>query len=167
VVATNRDVDDLVAEGRIRADLYYRLSVVRLRVPPLRERRDDIPQLVQHLLEQARVRHHREPKQVAAAMRILHDNYWPGNVRQLRNVIEQLVVTVDGPIIHVEDLPRELRIEPRHDRPATLGQVVQEAERAAILAALHRCDHHRERTAQFLGISIRTLYYKMNRYGLR
>jgi two-component system NtrC family response regulator len=168
IVATNRQVDELVADGRLRTDLYYRLSVVRLRVPPLRERRDDTPQLVQHFLEQARVRHHREPKEVAAAaIRVLHDYPWPGNVRQLRNVIEQLVVTVEGPIIHFEDLPRELRIEPRHDRPATLEQVVQEAERAAILGALDQCNHHRERTAHLLGISVRTLHYKLNRYGLQ
>jgi two-component system NtrC family response regulator len=162
VVAANRDVDELVADGRIRADLDYRLSVVRLRVPALRERSDDIPQLVQHFLEQARVTHHRETKQVAAAaMRVLHDYPWPGNVPQLRNVIEQLAVTVEGPIIHVEDLPRELRVEPCHDRKFTLEDVVQEAERAAILGALDQCNHHRERTAHMLGISVRTVHYKM------
>ena len=81
VVATNRDVNEMVADGRMRADLYYRLSVVRLRVPPLRERRDDIPQLVPHFIERAALRHHREIKRVAgAAMRVLRDHPWPGNV---------------------------------------------------------------------------------------
>ena len=130
VVATNRDVDELVADGRMRSDLYYRLGVVRLRVPPLRERRDDIPHLVQHFIERAALRHHREMKQVAgAAMRVLRDHPWPGNVRQLRNVIERLVVTVEGPIIHVDDLPRELVAEPTGaDEVATLEAAVAEAE---------------------------------------
>ena len=110
VAATHRDVDELVAEGKLRQDLYYRLNVVPLRVPPLRERRDDIPVLVEHFLERACARQRREPKQVAgAAMRILCDYSWPGNVRQLRNCMERLVATVEGPVIHAEDLPREMR----------------------------------------------------------
>ncbi len=169
VAATNRDVDELLADGRMRADLYYRLGVVRLRVPPLRERRDDIPQLVQHFIEQAALRHHREIKRVAAAaMRVLRDHPWPGNVRQLRNVIERLVVTAEAPTIHVGDLPPELVAEPPHHDPAvTLDDAVSEAERIAILAALARCNQHRERTARLLDISVRTLHYKMNRLGLQ
>ena len=169
VAATNCDVDEMVAEGRIRTDLYYRLSVVRFRLPPLRERRDDIPQLVQHFIERTAIRHHREIKRVAgAAMRVLRDHPWAGNVRQLRNVIERLVVTAEGPTIHVEDLPQELATEPpRPDKVATLDEAVAEAERAAILAALARCNQHRERTARLLGVSVRTLHYKMNRLGLQ
>ena len=169
VVATNRDVDELVADGRMRADLYYRLGVVRLRVPPLRERRDDIPELVRHFIEDAALRHHREIRTVAgAAMRVLRDHPWPGNVRQLRNVVERLVVTVEGPTIHVDDLPRELMAEPpRPDDVPTLDAAVAEAERATILAALARCNQHRERTARLLGISVRTLHYKMNRLDLQ
>src|SRR5207248_9340540 len=85
VAATHRDVGELVAEGKLREDLYYRLNVVPLRLPPLRERCDDIPLLVEHFLQRACVRHRREPKTVAgAAMRILCDYSWPGNIRQLR-----------------------------------------------------------------------------------
>jgi two-component system NtrC family response regulator len=169
VAATNRDVDELVADGRIRADLYYRLGVVRLRVPPLRERRDDIPKLVQSFIERAALRHRRELKQVAgAAMRILRDHPWPGNVRQLRNIVERLVVTVEAPTIHVDDLPREPIAEPqRPDEVPTLEAAVAETERAAILAALARCNQHRERTGRLLGIIVRTLHYKMNRLDLQ
>ena len=169
VAATNRDVDELIADGRMRTDLYYRLSVVRLRVPPLRERRDDIPQLVQHFIEQAALRHHRDIKRVAgAAMRILRDHPWPGNVRQLRNVVERLVVTAEAPTIYVGDLPPEVVAEPpRRDDDFTLDDAVAEAERIAIRAALARCNQHRERTARLLGISVRTLHYKMNRLGLQ
>jgi two-component system response regulator AtoC len=167
VAATHQDTDALVAEGQFREDLYYRLNVVPLRVPPLRERRDDIPLLVQHFLRHAQERHRKDAKQVAGeAMRQLCDYPWPGNVRQLRNCMERLVVTVEGSTIHAEDLPEEMRAVPRR-AVVTLEQATQEAEKAAILAALAQCDQHRERTASLLDISVRTLHYKMNRYGLQ
>jgi two-component system response regulator AtoC len=167
VAATHRDTDALVSEGRFREDLYYRLNVVPLRVPPLRERRDDVPLLVQHFLRQAQDRHRKDAKQVASeAMRVLCDYPWPGNVRQLRNCMERLVVTVESSTIHAEDLPEEMRTAPRQ-AVWTLEQATQEAEKAAILAALAQCNQHRERTASLLAISVRTLHYKMNRYGLQ
>ena len=167
VTATHCDMEELIAEGKFRHDLYYRINVVPLRVPPLRERQDDIPLLVQHFLQQAQQRHRRESKQIAdAAMRMVCNYPWPGNVRQLRNCIERLVVTVDGPVIHVEDLPAEFRVTPRHDA-VTLDAAVAEAEKEVILAALNKCNQHRERAAEVLGISVRTLHYKMNRYTLQ
>jgi two-component system NtrC family response regulator len=167
VTATHRDVDELVAEGKLREDLYYRLNVVPLRLPPLRERCDDIPLLVEHFLQGACRRYRREPKQVAgAAMRVLCDYSWPGNIRQLRNSIERLVAVVEGPVIHAGDLPKEMHAPPPPG-VLNLDAAVQETEKAAILAALAQCDNHRERTAQVLGISVRTLRYKMNRYSLQ
>jgi len=167
VAATHRDIPALVSEGKFRDDLYYRLNVVPLRVPPVRERRDDIPLLVEHFLRQSVARHRRQEKQVAgAAMRILCGYPWPGNVRQLRNCMERLVVTVEEATIHAEDLPPEMRAVPRQGS-VTLDDAVQEAERAAILAALAQCNQHRERAAALLDISVRTLHYKMNRYGLQ
>jgi two-component system NtrC family response regulator len=167
VAATHRDVDALVAEGNFREDLFYRLNVVPLRVPPLRERRDDIPLLVQHFLDQAQDRHRKAAKQIAgAAMKVLCEFPWPGNVRQLRNCMERLVVTVEGSNIHAEDLPEELRAAPAR-AVVTLEQAGQEAERAAILAALAQTNQHRERAAALLHISVRTLHYKMNRYALQ
>jgi two-component system NtrC family response regulator len=101
-------------------------------------------------------------------MRLLREHPWPGNVRQLRNVVERLVVTVEGSTIHLDDLPGELVAEPpRPDEVPTLEAAVAEAERAAILAALARCNQHRERSARLLGISVRTLHYKMNRLDLQ
>jgi two-component system NtrC family response regulator len=167
VAATHRDVEELVSGGKLREDLFYRLNVVPVRVPPVRGRRDDIPTLVEHFLAGASVRHRREPKVVAgAAMRILCDYSWPGNVRQLRNCMERLAVTVEGPVIHAPDLPPELQSAPRQGL-ATLEEAVQEAERGAILAALEHCNHHRERTARVLGISIRTLQYRMKCLSLQ
>jgi two-component system NtrC family response regulator len=168
VVAVQQDPVELVATGKLRSDLYYRLSVVPLRVPPLRERRDDIPLLVQHFLSQAEGRLRHEPKQIAgAAMRILIDCAWPGNVRQLRNCMERLAVTVEGPTIHAGDLPVEIRTVPAAPGTITLEAAVEEAEKAAILNALEKCNYHREHTAQLLGISVRTLHNKLNRYDLQ
>jgi two-component system NtrC family response regulator len=167
VAATHRDIDALVVEGKFREDLFYRLNVVPLRVPPLRERRDDIPLLVEHFLRHAQERNRRDGKQVAAAaMRVLCDFSWPGNVRQLRNCMERIVVTVEGPTIHAADLPEEMRASPA-EAVVTLEQAVQKAERAAILAALAQCNQHRERAAHLLEISVRSLHYKMNRYALQ
>jgi two-component system response regulator AtoC len=169
VAATHRDVEELIAEGKLRADLYYRLNVVPLRLPPLRERRDDIPLLVAHFLAQACQRQRREPKTVAgAAMRLLCDYSWPGNIRQLRNCMERQVAIVEDPVIHSGDLPKEMHAPaPAPSGLLNLDAAVQEAEKAAILAALAQCDNHRERTAQLLAISVRTLRYKMNRYSLQ
>ena len=167
VAATHQDVEELVAEGKLRKDLYYRLNVVPLRLPPLRERRDDIPLLLGHFLQQACTLYRREPKQLAgAAMRVLCDYSWPGNVRQLRNCMARLVVTVEGTVIHAADLPKEMHTPPPPGN-LDLDAAVQETEKAAILAALAQCDNHRERAAQVLGISVRTLRYKMNRYSLQ
>jgi two-component system NtrC family response regulator len=167
VTATHRDVEAAVAEGTFREDLYYRLNVVPLVVPPLRDRREDIPTLAEHSLRQAEARHRRPPGEVApAAMRTLCDYPWPGNVRQLRNCMERLVVTAVGPTIHADDLPEELRAAPARGT-MTLDEAVRAAERAAIQAALNHCNQHRERTAQVLDISVRTLHYKMNRFGLQ
>jgi len=167
VTATHRDLSELVSEGKFREDLYYRLNVVPLCVPALRERRDDIPLLVKHFLLQAQERHQRQPKELAgAAMRILCDYSWPGNVRQLRNCMERLMVTVEGSTIHAEDLPEEMHWLPR-THVISLDAAVSTAEKTAILAALAESNQHREHAAQILGISVRTLHYKMNRYGLQ
>jgi two-component system NtrC family response regulator len=183
LVATHEEIGDLVAKGRLREDLYYRLNVVPIRVPPLRERRTDVPLLVAHFLEWARLRHRRddEPKRLSAeAMKALCDYSWPGNVRQLRNLMERLAVTVEGSIVHASDLPSEMKswthvpssaqtwpasLTPSTPRRiVTLEAAIAEAEKEAILAALSACNHHRERAAQLLGVSVRTLHYKLNRY---
>ncbi|WP_164104180.1 sigma-54-dependent transcriptional regulator [Candidatus Laterigemmans baculatus] len=169
VSATNKDVRLMIEEGSFREDLFYRLNVVPIQIPALRERRADIPLLIEHFMQAFCQRHRREPKQVSSeAMEVLTTAQWPGNVRQLRNVIERLVVTHTGDTIHPSDLPRELT-PPQHRTTAplrTLAEACEAAEREAIEAALAARDFHREQTARLLGISIRTLHYKMSRYGL-
>jgi two-component system NtrC family response regulator len=166
VSATNRDIEELVREDRFREDLYYRLNVIPLRIPPLRERREDVPLLVDHFVTHFCERHRRDRKHFSNnAVRVLVGHSWPGNVRQLRNLIERLVVTVDGNVIHEDDLPAEIQTE-SHRASNTLQAAVEEAEKTAVAAALADCDNHRERTARLLDVSVRTLHYKMRRYGL-
>ncbi|MCA9172444.1 MAG: sigma-54-dependent Fis family transcriptional regulator, partial [Planctomycetales bacterium] len=166
VSATNKDFDDLIRDGEFREDLYYRLNVIPIRVPALRERREDIPLLVEHFLNHFCKRYGREPKRMAVeAMNALISFGWPGNVRQLRNFMERLVVTVPTDVVHLADLPAETISSPSAVC-GSLSTAVEEAERNAILAALASCNYHREKTAKLLNISIRSLHYKMNRYGL-
>ncbi|WP_417393598.1 sigma-54-dependent transcriptional regulator [Gimesia sp.] len=169
ISATNKTVEPLIEDGTFREDLFYRLNVIPLHIPALRERRDDIPLLIDHFLTHFCQRHHRPVKQVSTeAMQILFAARWPGNVRQLKNVIERLVVTLQGELIETSDLPAELNPSTRLGMSAvkTLAEVTEEAEKTAITAALASSDYHREKTAKLLGVSVRTLHYKMSRYGL-
>lgn len=169
ISATNRNVPEMVAEGSFREDLYYRLNIVPIEVPPLRKRRDDIPLLVEHFLNHFCSRHNRPAKTlVPNAMDILVCNHWPGNIRQLRNVIERLVVTTVGESISPSDLPTDLS-NPKQSSiqvAQTLAEVTEAAEKEAIEQSLASNEFHREQTARSLGISVRTLHYKMNRYNL-
>lgn len=172
VSATNQEIPQLVEDGTFREDLYYRLNIVPIEVPPLRSRRDDIPLLVDHFLNHFCTRHRRPLKRVDAdGMRILQEANWPGNVRQLRNIVERLVVTVSADTIVGGDLPGELSIGSGIPDAATtairtLAEITESAEKSGIENALAAKEFHREQTAKALGISVRTLHYKMNRYGL-
>lgn len=170
ISATNKTAQTEIDEGTFREDLYYRLNIVPIQLPPLRQRREDIPLLVEHFLKHFCQRHNRESRKLAAeAMQRLVSARWPGNVRQLRNMIERLVVTVSDDTIHASDIPTELdpaTTQAGIARTTTLAEAVEEAEKAAVIAALSACDYHREHTAKMLGVSVRTLHYKMNRYGL-
>ena len=170
VSATNKDVQQMIDEGTFRDDLYYRLNIVPIHVPALRKRREDIPLLVEHFLNHFCHRHRRQVKQIdRGAMQQLVAARWPGNVRQLRNVMERLVVTVTSDVIGVNDLPSDFCRSSQSDSASglmTLAEVTEEAEKNAIEAALAACDCHREQTAKQLGVSVRTLHYKMSRYGL-
>jgi DNA-binding NtrC family response regulator len=169
VSATNRDPKVMIEEGTFREDLFYRLNIVPLFIPPLRNRREDIPLLIDHFLSHFCTRHGRNMKQIDDdAMSMLCQAKWPGNVRQLRNIIERLVVIVSGAEIKALHLPPELReaAATKASRVTTLAEAAEAAERTAIQVALREADFHRERAAKLLGVSIRTLHYKMSRYGL-
>lgn len=170
VAATNRNVRDLIQEGTFREDLYYRLNVIPLEVPPLRSRKEDIPLLVEHFMTYFCQRHARPSKQVSAeAMDTLINAPWPGNIRQLRNLVERLVVTHNREIIGVDDIPRDVAPSSSSSAatlPGSLNEAVEAFEKETISAFLNANGMHREKTAKALGISVRTLHYKMSRYGL-
>ena len=169
ISATNRSTQDLIEEGTFREDLSYRLNVIPIELPPLRSRREDIPLLVQHFLEYFCARHKRNVKRTSSeAMQTLVAAAWPGNVRQLRNVVERLVITCAGDVIQESELPAELRKIPRVNSkmPNSLAEAMDECEKTTIQLVLESCNLHRENTAKMLGISVRTLHYKMSRHGL-
>ncbi|MHB1847340.1 MAG: sigma 54-interacting transcriptional regulator [Deltaproteobacteria bacterium] len=167
VAATNRDLDQGVAGGAFRQDLYYRLKVVELRVPPLRERRDDILMLARVLLAEAALRMSRKISGLApAAADQLLRHAWPGNVRELENVMERACAIARGSRVELEDLPEEIR--QAFPRPVpTQGTVrpLGEVEKDYILAALELNGGHQSQTAEQLQIGSATLYRKLKRYG--
>ncbi len=169
LAATNRDLTALVDTGRFRSDLYYRLSVVEVRIPPLRERRGDLDLLIPHLLQQACARLGKYVEEIAPdAMARLRRYDWPGNVRQLQNVIEHAVVLVDrDAVIRPEQLPRQLRTEQEIAASAlpTLEDTLATAEAAAIQQALRAAKGKKAQAARLLGISRSKLYERMARLG--
>jgi two-component system response regulator AtoC len=172
IAATNRDLEKEVAEGRFREDLYYRLKVVTLRIPPLRERPADLPPLAEHFLAAFCQEHGKPGKRLSAeAMEVLARYPWPGNVRELRNVIESAVIFHQGDEIGVADLPSEVRdssalsasggpVQSVVGEPRTMESI----ERQAILETLQRTGGHRARAADLLGIGLRTLQRKLKEY---
>jgi two-component system NtrC family response regulator len=170
IAATNRDLEAMVGSGEFRDDLYYRLNVVSIEVPPLRERREDIPALVEHFLRRFAADGPAPAKEVSReAMDVLLKYHYPGNVRELENVIHRAVVLARGAAITTADLPIRVT-RPRAAGDATGAAVfierVAEFERALIVEALERADGVQTRAARALGMSERHLRYKLNKYRL-
>jgi len=164
VAATNRDLGRAVAAGAFREDLYYRLRVIPIQLPPLRERREDVALLAAHLLEQIAAERGRPGLSLTtAARRRLLQHDWPGNVRELINALEYAVALAPGRRIRAEDLPPELAGSRRR---YTAGGGDAGDERQRILEALEQHGHNRSRTAEALGMNRVTLYRKMKRYGI-
>jgi two-component system, NtrC family, response regulator AtoC len=168
VAATNRDLDRLVAEGRFREDLLYRLKVVMIDLPPLRERKSDIPLLADHFIQEFNRENDKKVTGLTrGVMEILMQHDWPGNVRELRNLLEGMVVFGrDGKPLDVSDLPPGLRsrsVAPREVR-LNVGMTMREVERRVIEETLKACGHDKQKTARSLDIGLRTLYRKMKEY---
>jgi len=164
IAATNRELAELVEEGRFRDDLYYRLNVVNIEIPPLRERRDDIPPLVEHFIRRLNRELKKDFKGVeSATMKLLLSLPWKGNVRELANVIEHAMILGDGDWIRVQDLPRVLRQEV--DLPAAAGDDLREAlrayEKAHIQHVLEKAEFDKKAASERLGLSLSSLYRKI------
>jgi two-component system response regulator HydG len=160
IAATNKDLEKLIEEGRFRPDLFYRLNVFRIEIPPLRGRRDDIPLLVEHFVRKLSLAMNKRITRVApAAMTLLQQHDWPGNVRELENAVERAMVVAREPELREEDFALELRAA-----PAT-GRTLEEVERAHILRVLEECGGNQTRAAEALDIDRVTLYNKLKKYG--
>jgi transcriptional regulator with GAF, ATPase, and Fis domain len=169
IAATNRDLTHEIAAGRFRSDLFYRLRVVEIGVPPLRSRREDIRYLTGHFLRRfGQGRPGGTPKITEAALRLLEDHPWPGNVRELENVIERAVVLCRTDTVGVRLLDLRLPGSPPKDEPAgvRLDEALDRLEREMLLRALEETKQVKARAARLLGVSERSLWYKLRKHGL-
>jgi transcriptional regulator with PAS, ATPase and Fis domain len=167
VAATNADLEEKIREGTFRADLFYRLNVIPIHIPPLRERREDIPLLVEHFMKRF------DPaggkKITAEAMEILIRHAWPGNVRELENVLERTVILHDKDLIAPDDLPPRVRarVDVAGDEGADLcAMTLEDLEKRHLVRVLESTGWQKRKASSILGINTSTLYRKLQRYGL-
>ncbi len=170
IAATNRNLERSVGEGSFREDLYYRLNVVPIDIPPLRQRQEDIPVLVETFLDEAcRAQEQPHKRLSSEAMGCLLAHSWPGNVRELRNIVQRLVVTSPGHTIHPEHLPvhlSDIGAEMPSHFSVRLGSSAAEVEAELIRQTLQRVTANRRKAAEVLGMSVRSLHYKIKQYGI-
>jgi two-component system nitrogen regulation response regulator NtrX len=167
VAATNKDLAAAIERGDFRQDLYYRLDVLPLHVPPLRERQSDVPLLAGHFLAQCCAAEGRAPKRIAdETMALLEDYHWPGNVRELRNVMERATVLVPGDEIRPEDVAAWLAPPPAGEDPGGLRGEIERREADAIRKALESANWNVTQAASGLGIDRTNLHRKMRKYGI-
>src|SRR6266516_2523809 len=170
LAATSKDIRKMVKEEKFRQDLYYRLNVVTIQLPPLRHRPDDIPVLVDHFLKEIAANKGTPPRRISPeVMRRFQSYRWPGNVRELRNVLEQMMVLAEGEMLTERDLPNGIAesaagAPPNNEIPS--GLTMDELEKLAITKALDMCEGNRTHAATRLGISVRTLQRKLQQYKL-
>ncbi|MCZ6632989.1 MAG: sigma-54 dependent transcriptional regulator [bacterium] len=168
IFATNRDLEKEVAVGRFREDLYYRINVVPIQLPNLRDREEDIPLLVETFLDQFCSLHRKPRKDLTPeATQMVLKYAWPGNVRELKNMIEQLVVTCSDLEIGPDRLPNRLQEAKSEGFSVRLGTSIEAMERELIAQTLHQITANRKEAAAILGISVRALQYKLKRYDLK
>jgi DNA-binding NtrC family response regulator len=165
ISATNRNLAEAVAHGTFRQDLYYRLNVVPVELPPLRKRHGDVPLLIEEILREFNAVHGKDIRLSEKTQKLLARHRWPGNVRELRNLLERLVVTSDSSAVSDDSLPDEIRF-PEQRQHFGLDSVVSRAERKAIIAALEQTADNRQCAADLLGVSVRTLHYKLKKLGM-
>jgi two-component system, NtrC family, response regulator HydG len=166
IAATNRDLKGMVADGTFREDLFYRLNVIHVALPPLRERRSDIPGLAEHFVRRFASENAKSVDRISdAALARLVAYGWPGNVRELENVLERAVVLADGSVIDLPQLPAEVQPAARGAAPVIPGSTMAELERYAILTTLEAQRGSTSRAAEVLGISVRKIQYKLQEYG--
>jgi len=167
IAATNRNLEELVEEGNFREDLFYRLNVFSIKLPPLRERAEDIPLLAQNFIEEFNLKCDKAVKgQTREALNVIKKYSWPGNVRELKNVIERAVIVCSGDFIDVADLPENLTSK-AHKAPTVefrLGQTIEDVERDFLFHTINYVDGNKTKAAKMLNISLKTLHNKLAKY---
>ena len=163
IAATNRSLEQMMKDGAFREDLFYRLNVFAITIPPLRERRDDIPALVEHFVRNSAIVPKRTVRLSPEAMEVLRRYHWPGNVRELENVVERALILCDGSMIEPQQLPMGVRLaQPFEQENGSRDHLtLEEVERRYIRRVLEDCKGHRQKAAKILGISERNLYRKL------
>jgi transcriptional regulator with PAS, ATPase and Fis domain len=173
IAATNRDLETMVKDGRFREDLYYRLNIIPITIPPLRNRRSDMAGLMEYFIGRHSAAEHKVIRGLTAAARNVMMNYsWPGNVRQLESAIERAILLCEGDMIDVEDLPVEIRQEAGGGGNFTFklppeGISFDEVEKSLITQAMEQTGWNITRAAKLLGLSFRTLQYRLEKFGLK
>ena len=173
VAATNRDLRAMVSDGRFRDDLYYRINVLSIDVPPLRVRREDIDLLIDFFIKKHTRNTSRLVRGIAPdARRLMNDYSWPGNVRQLESAIERAILLAESDLITIEDLPLEVRqeVKPAPEGAFKLpseGIVFEDIERNLIIQAMERTDYNITKAAKLLGLTFRTLQYRLEKFGIK
>jgi DNA-binding NtrC family response regulator len=173
LAATNKIPEEALARGELRNDLYYRLNVFNIHMPPLREHKEDMPELVQSLLAEMSAKHGRKVAAVSEAVLNQFHNYsWPGNVREVRNTLERAVIVCDGAVVETKHLPPgfgQSTVRTSAEDPDAVrlgvGTTVEEAEKLLILKTLEATSNNKTRAAEILGISLKTLHNKLKEYG--
>jgi transcriptional regulator with PAS, ATPase and Fis domain len=173
IAATNRDLEAMVKDGRFREDLYYRLNIIPINIPPLRNRRTDLPPLIEHFIAKHSATAHRVIRGLTPSARNFLMTYaWPGNVRQVESAIERAILLCEGDTIDVEDLPVEIRQEASGAGAFTFklppeGISFDEVEKSLITQAMEQTGWNITRAAKLLGLSFRTLQYRLEKFGLK
>ncbi|MFH1037041.1 MAG: sigma-54 dependent transcriptional regulator [PVC group bacterium] len=168
LAASNVNPEELVRERRLREDLYYRLNVVRIDLPPLRERREDIPLLVHDFISEFNQTNRQEVSSITPrALQVLQAYHWPGNVRELKNCMESMMALTKKSVLGVDDIPSPIKSERPAKLPPGADLQIKTAEKELIRSALDRAGGNKQKAAGLLGISRRTLYRKMEEYGLK
>jgi two-component system response regulator PilR (NtrC family) len=169
IAATNADLEKAVQDDTFRADLYYRLNVIPIVIPPLRHRRDDIPLLVEHFLEKVSIKNGEKKNITKDAMNLLTEYEFPGNVRELENIIERAVILQEGDQVDVDDLPDKVRSRTCSRSSLSLDKAqmtLEELEKEYLISVLEETNWQKKKASSILGINASTLYRKIQRYGL-
>jgi len=168
VAATNRNAMEAVGAGKLREDLFYRLNVFQVQLPPLRDRLEDVDLLASHFVDDIGRRENSMKRLAPAALERMKHYHWPGNVRELRNVVQRAFIMAEGATIEAEDLSFDASAPRKESGPfitVRVGASIAEVERRLIFATLEHCDGHKEKTAEVLGVSLKTLYNRLREYG--